>query len=242
MRALRLEASFHPRIWGSRRLAPWFPDAATGIGEVWFTSDPPPPLLVKFLFTEDKLSVQVHPGGAQGKTEMWHVLRADPGASVAVGFRAPIDAERLRRAAESGEVDKLLNWVPVRPGDTVFVPAGTVHAIGAGLAICEIQQYSDTTYRLYDYRRGRELHLDEALRAATFDPHPGVTRLPVRCPYFETEALPAGGESVVAADLLAVLEGEGELDGQPCRQGEVWRLFDTVKVKGHLQALTTRVP
>jgi mannose-6-phosphate isomerase len=242
MRAQRLEASFRHRIWGSEDLSPLFPKPDRRIGEVWFTSDPPPPLLAKFLFTTDKLSVQVHPGGPNGKTEMWHVLRAEPGAVVAAGFRETITPERLRKASLSGEVEHLLRWWPVQAGDTVFVPAGTVHAIGAGLAICEIQQYSDITYRLYDYQRGRELHLDEGLRAARFEAHEGVTKLPVRCEYFETDAMTIQSATDVSADLIALLEGDGEIDGQRCRQGEVWRLFDTVKVTGRLKALTTRVP
>ena len=126
------------------------------------------PLLVKLLFTSDNLSVQVHPGDAyarehhnsRGKTEMWHILRAEPEAKIALGLRERVTPERLREAAQSGEIMELLNWVPARPGDTFFVPAGTIHAIGGGLALCEMQQHSDITYRLYDYGRPRELHLE----------------------------------------------------------------------------------
>ncbi|MBI2817381.1 MAG: class I mannose-6-phosphate isomerase [Acidobacteria bacterium] len=138
------------------------------------------PLLVKFIFTSDKLSVQVHPSddyaarveGCSGKTEMWHVVNAEPGARLAVGFRKdlpPPPRDALVRAIETGEIEQMLNWTEVRAGDTFFVPAGTVHAIGAGLVICEVQQNCDLTYRLYDYnRRGadgrpRELHIDKAL-------------------------------------------------------------------------------
>lgn len=246
MRAQRLEPSFQERVWGSTDLSPWYPKPSKKTGEVWFTSNPPPPLLVKFLFTTEKLSVQVHPGGPQGKTEMWHVLRAEPGAAVAAGFREPVTADRLREASLSGEVESLLAWWPVAAGDTIFIPAGTVHAIGAGLAICEIQQYSDITYRLYDYGRGRELHLDEGIRAASLERHPGPVRPGgdrlVRCEYFDTSRLAIDGEADVEAGLIALLTGRGEIDGAPCRAGEVWRLFDTVKVKGHLQALITRVP
>ncbi len=135
------------------------------------------PLLVKFLFTSDNLSVQVHPNdeyaakhheGSRGKTEMWHILRAEPGAKIAFGVRVPVTKEELRTAAESGAIVDLLNWIPVRPGETYFIPAGTVHAIGGGLVICEVQQLSDVTYRLYDYKRvdkdgkERELHLDHS--------------------------------------------------------------------------------
>lgn len=246
MRAQKLEASFHYRPWGSDDLSPLFPNRPQKTGEVWFTSDPPPPLLVKFLFTTEKLSVQVHPGGPNGKTEMWHVLRAQPGAVVAAGFQETLTRERLREASETGEVEQLLRWWPVETGDTVFIPAGTVHAIGAGLVICEIQQYSDITYRLYDYGRPRELHLDQGAKVANLGAHPGPSRTAgehlVRCEYFDTSRIRVDGEGEVSGHLLALLEGVGEIDGQSCRPGEVWRLFDTVKVKGHLTALITRVP
>lgn len=246
MRAQRLEPIFQERVWGSADLSPWYPQPPKKTGEVWFTSDPPPPLLVKLLFTTEKLSVQVHPGGPQGKTEMWHVLRAEPGAAVAAGFREPVTAERLREASLSGEVERLLQWWPVEAGDTIFIPAGTVHAIGAGLTICEIQQYSDITYRLYDYGRGRELHLDEGIGVASLGRHPGPVRPSgdhlVRCEYFDTSRLAIDGDAEVSAGLIALLHGHGEIEGQPCRAGEVWRLFDTVKVKGRLRTLITRVP
>src|ERR1700693_4612069 len=94
-----------PKVWGSTHLEPWYPDSAEKIGEVWFESAEKLPLLVKFLFTSEKLSVQVHP---EGKTEMWHILAAEPGAKIAAGFREPISAERLRTSALSGEIVNLL--------------------------------------------------------------------------------------------------------------------------------------
>ena len=176
------------------------------------------PLLIKILFTTDKLSVQVHPPdsyatqqGSWGKTEMWHILRAAPGARLAVGFRKDIprvfvdDPAKLRQAAESGSLEQWLDWREVHDGETYFVPAGTVHAIGAGLTLCEIQQNSDITYRLYDYNRPgtdgkpRALHVEEALkviqwrssggRTSPFD-WPGersARQLLAACPYFVTE-------------------------------------------------------
>ncbi len=155
---------------------PWYLNSAQKkIGEVWFEADLP--LLVKFVFTSERLSVQVHPNdefaaaheNSRGKTEMWYVLRADPGARLAIGFREAISRERLRESALSGEIEQLLNWIEVQAGDAFFVPAGTVHAIGGGLALCEIQQHSDITYRLYDYGRPRELHLDKAMQVAFTD-------------------------------------------------------------------------
>ena len=143
---------------------------------MWF-STPELPILVKFLFTTENLSVQVHPSGecGVGKTEMWHILRADAGARIALGFREEVTAARAKEAAESGEIEELLRWYPVRAGETYFTPSGTVHAIGAGIALCEIQQHSDITYRLYDYGRPRELHLEAGLAVADLGTHPGAS-------------------------------------------------------------------
>ncbi len=132
------------------------------------------PLLMKLLFTTERLSVQVHPDdeyaqqrhGSLGKTEAWYVVDSQAPGEVAVGFRQALTPEQLKAAAESGEIEDLLDWRRVSAGDTVFVPAGTVHAIGAGLTICEIQQNSDITYRLYDYGRGRELHLEDGVKVS----------------------------------------------------------------------------
>lgn len=218
----KLATSLHPKVWGSRNLAPWYPAPDEPVGEVWFEADLP--LLVKFIFTSDRLSVQVHPGGERGKTEMWHILRADPGARIALGFRESITPQRLKEAARSGEIVDLLNWLEVKPGETYFTPAGTVHAIGAGLALCEIQQHSDITYRLYDYGRPRELHLDKAI--AVTDMHattPKPVALPVECRYFRTEAFTATkGGGAGHFELLIVLEGTGRIAGEPYRAGETW--------------------
>src|SRR5712691_5956864 len=124
----RLTPDFREKIWGATHLEPWFPNSDRKIGEVWFEKDSP--LLVKFLFTTEKLSVQVHP---PGKTEMWHVLAAEPGAQIAAGFREEISPEKLREASLSGAIMDLLAWHTARRGDTYFLPAGTVHAVGEGL-------------------------------------------------------------------------------------------------------------
>jgi len=201
------------------------------VGECWYIAEPPLPILVKLLFTSDKLSVQVHPDGecGVGKTEMWHILDAEPGAEIALGFVQPIDAEALRTAALSGKVEDLLRWIPVNAGETYFIPAGTVHAIGAGIRICEIQQNSDITYRLYDYGRPRELHLDRAIKATSIDAwrHPGASlahnladgwkRL-ASCRHFATDTREVKGDFRYVAgqsgfELLMVLEGSGELNG-----------------------------
>jgi mannose-6-phosphate isomerase len=249
----RLTASFHPKVWGSSNLEPWYPGAAREaaareekIGEVWFTSDPRPPLLVKFIFTDERLSVQVHPGGDSGKTEMWHILRAGPQAAVAAGFTRPVSVEELREASLSGEVEHLLRWFPVRPGDTIFVPAGTVHAIGADLALCEIQQYSDTTYRLYDYGRPRELHLDQGLPLCELGTHEGPRRMEsgnlVRCEYFSTDKVLVRGETEVWGDIVVILAGEGEVGGCVASAGQAWRLAGSTTLKGEMEVLVTGVP
>jgi mannose-6-phosphate isomerase len=213
-----------PKVWGSRHLEPWFPDTSEKIGEVWFEGPPKPPLLIKFLFTTEPLSVQVHP---EGKTEMWHILAADPGAKIAAGFREKISEERLRASALSGEIEDLLEWFEARPGDTFFIPAGTVHAIGAGLVLCEIQQRSDITYRLFDYGRPRELHLDEGVRVSRRSPHAARQKaregVLVTCPYFTTEKLRVDGEARCdAGRTIILLDGSLKIGGQPARAGEAW--------------------
>ena len=131
------------------------------------------PLLLKLLFPCDKLSVQVHPddcaaklaGEPCGKTECWYVLSAEPGASVALGLRPDTTERDIRQAVATRTLEELLEWVPVSAGEMIYVDAGTVHSIGPGVVLLETQQYSDVTYRLYDYGRPRELHLERALRA-----------------------------------------------------------------------------
>lgn len=163
--------------WGREHLpAPFGNPGGKKIGEIWF--EPPATLdqlLVKYIFTSDKLSVQVHPSdtqtlaaglGRQGKEECWLVIDAQPGATLGIGFRDPIDSDAMRAAARDGSIEDLLAWHPVRASDFYYIPANTVHAIGAGVSLIEVQQNSDITYRLYDYGRPRELHLDESIAVA----------------------------------------------------------------------------
>lgn len=139
------------------------------------------PLLIKFLFPREKLSVQVHPddeGAAKvgqpcGKTECWYVLRADPGAQIGLGLKPGTSKAEVERAIRENRMEHLLNWIDVHEGDMIYVDAGTIHAIGAGSVIVETQQNSDTTYRLYDYGRPRELHIEEGLRATKEQTHAG---------------------------------------------------------------------
>jgi len=177
---IRLTPSLRERVWGKTRLAPWYPDSTAPIGEAWFLSDRELPLLVKWIFTDERLSVQVHPDdgedGPRGKTEMWHILEAAPGATIAMGFREPVKREQLWEATRTGEVEQLLHWTPVKAGETYFIPAHTVHAIGAGIVLCEIQQNSDVTYRLWDYGRPREIHVEKAVPLCDLGLHPGASR------------------------------------------------------------------
>jgi len=158
------------------------------------------PLLMKLLFPREWLSVQVHPNDAEaqaigqprGKNECWYVLSAEPDAKLALGFREAITPEEVERAIHEGTLESKLNYVPVKAGDMVYVEAGTIHAIGPGMVVLETQQYSDTTYRLYDYGRPRELHLKDGLAvtkgrtaAGLVEPveQDGFTRL-IGSPYF----------------------------------------------------------
>jgi mannose-6-phosphate isomerase len=173
-----------PKVWGASDLRPWSNAGDTGatIGEVWYErSKPgaiPPSLLLKLLFTRQPLSIQVHPDDAyaetiglrNGKSEAWYVLNAAPGAKIALGLRQRISLAQLRLAIEDGSIADLVEWRPAHTGDTTCVAAGTIHAIGAGLVIAEIQQRSDATFRLFDYGRGRELHVENALAVSDAGP------------------------------------------------------------------------
>jgi mannose-6-phosphate isomerase len=248
-------------VWGTASLDPWFPEARVKggpfpIGEVWF-EQAGSPLLVKFLFAAENLSVQVHPDDAYarihhncaGKTEMWHVLAAEPGAKIAAGFRKEITSEQARAAALDGSIMDLLEWFDARPGDTFFIPAGTVHAIGGGLTICEIQQNSDVVYRFYDHGRGRELHLDRALAVSHLGPHAARSESRVACKHFVTELIEVAGAKTLAPSpelpLLIVIEGAGQINGQAVRAGEVLHLTvssEPLEITGNLRLLSTFVP
>ena len=197
------------------------------------------PLLVKVLFPNDKLSVQVHPDDAQaramgqprGKTECWYVLDAEPGAAVALGLKEGSDAAGVERAIAEGTLEAMLVQVPVTVGDMVFVDAGTVHAIGPGVTLLETQQTSDTTFRMWDYGRPRELHVEQGIAATKFRTRAGkvrsrvlsdgVTRL-IEEQYFTVDRFDrSGGEVRVemeGAGCLVGLEGSAVVR---CASGEV---------------------
>ncbi|MGH9816377.1 MAG: type I phosphomannose isomerase catalytic subunit [Candidatus Acidiferrales bacterium] len=206
----------------------------------------PFPLLVKFLFPEDILSIQVHPDdeyartheahtGWTGKTEMWYAVAARPGAQVLVGLKPDVTPDSFRRAIADGSAESCLTRIPATAGDTVFVPAGTVHTIGPGLVLCEIQQNSDLTYRVFDYHRPgldgkpRPLHIEKALTVTRFGKQlggklPGLRLIGqgctqtfhVVCPYFATESweLSTSMEPDTTREnfqLLVLLDGQGTL-------------------------------
>lgn len=244
------------------------------LGEVWpampaewkgtrLSGGGPFPLLIKFIFAEDKLSVQVHPddqyasrheqaAGGCGKTEMWYAVRARPDAEVLVGLKPSVTRQSFERAIADGTAENCLERIPLIAGDAVFVPARTAHTIGPGLVLCEIQQNSDITYRVYDYNRRdakgrtRELHVEKALDVIRYGEQRGGKVQPAQihrgsvaetrlaaCEYFATEHWEFGErmERVTSGehfDVLIFLEGKGSIrwggKSEPYGPAQVWLL------------------
>jgi mannose-6-phosphate isomerase len=177
-RSIALEARFIEKPWGRTEIPAVFgPTGGRRIGELWFehpdvTNDP---LLAKYICTSEKLSIQVHPdesyarskGLRSGKTECWYIVDAEEGATIGLGLTANLSPDEIRSAALDGSIERLIDWKIVAAGDFVHVPAGTIHAIGAGITLLEFQQNADVTYRLYDYGRPRELHLEDGVAVST---------------------------------------------------------------------------
>ncbi len=219
------------------------------------------PILVKFLFPTDQLSIQVHPDdayaeqneapGSVGKTEMWHAVSADPGATLLLGLVSKVDREKFQSAIKQGGLETFFERLPVSPGDTFYVPSGTPHTIGAGMILCEVQQNSDLTYRLYDFHRvdahgnPRELHIEKGMAVIDFDHRKGGKVTPVAlpsangakksllvaCPYFASERWDFSTQHHANSDpahfeLLAILSGRGTIQSSAgsCsyQQGECW--------------------
>jgi mannose-6-phosphate isomerase len=236
------------KVWGRRDLPDMFGGHYPGaepLGEIWF-QDPEAEdseLLVKYLFTSEKLSIQVHPDDAaavrkgykRGKEEAWIILRAEPGATIGLGLRESVEREQLRHAALSGAIEQLVDWRSAAAGDILYSPAGTVHALGPGLTLIEVQQNVDLTYRLYDYGRPRELHLDEGIEAAGPVPYSSPFTAYVKADGREILAesrafvlerwseaagtLRAGGERPV---WLIPVSGAAQLNGKALEPGTVW--------------------
>ncbi len=197
------------------------------------------PILIKLIDAARPLSIQVHPsdenakalGADGGKTEMWIICEAEPGAYLYYGVKEKISGEKFRKAILDGTITEYLNKVPVKKGDTFFIKAGTIHAIGAGITLCEIQQTSDTTYRLYDYKRKdaygneRELHIEKGIIASSLDVQTefyekgvqkGNERVMVSCPFFNVSVIEVDGEekTKVTGESFAaftVTEGSGSV-------------------------------
>ena len=245
---MELHRHFVEKPWGRTDLPSGFA-APVGqrVGEVWYeTPDSAPlPLLVKWLFTSEKLSIQVHPSDAEarasgqpsGKEECWYIVDAEPGAVLGIGTIRPLDSDELRAASLSGEIEQLMDWKPVKAGDYFYIPAGTVHAIGAGITLVEVQQYADITYRLYDYGRPRALHLDDGVAVSKAAPYAdrrsghvaGNAQL-VEGPYFQLWMIAdAAGLAAVPSDVVrwvVPLSGEGVGDCRLMGAGDALS-FDT---------------
>jgi mannose-6-phosphate isomerase len=172
--------------WGVGDLRPWSEIDGTGghVGELWFErvdkNAPVPALLLKLLFTSGPLSIQVHPddtfaramGLPNGKSEAWYIISAKPEARIGIGLKRRVTPQELRASISNGSIVEMVQWRPVAKGDVIFIPAGTIHALGAGIVLAEIQQRSDTTFRLFDYGRARELHIDNGVAVANAWPLP----------------------------------------------------------------------
>ena len=166
--------------WGVSDLQPWsdIDGTADAVGELWFeradNNAPIPALLLKLLFTSGPLSIQVHPddtfaramGLPNGKSEAWYIISAEPDSQIGIGLKQRVTPQELRASIASGSIVDLVQWHPAAKGDVFFIPAGTIHALGAGVVLAEIQQRSDTTFRLFDYDRARELNIDDGVAVA----------------------------------------------------------------------------
>jgi mannose-6-phosphate isomerase len=235
--------------WGVVDLSPWSRAGHDGIdvGEIWFERPDnaaiESSLLLKLLFTSQPLSIQVHPDDAiahsmglpSGKSEAWYILSAAPEAKIALGLKRRLTAQQLREAAEDGSIADLVVWRRVLAGDVIFVPAGTIHAIGAGLVIAELQQRSDVTFRLFDYGRQRELHIENAMVVASAGPADrqmrtrqltAQRRLLVSSPHFEFERIDLAPNSSWCLNAeretwLLVIGGGGIADSCEVAMGDV---------------------
>ena len=240
---MKLDTKVVEKPWGRCDLPPALKSLETGakLGEVWF--DAPGehlPILVKWIFTSEKLSVQVHPTDAQahergapsGKEECWYILDAEPGATLGLGTKEPMTADELRAAALDGSIESKMEWKPTRAGDFWSLAPGIVHAIGAGITLIEVQQNADITYRLYDYGRPRELHLDDGVAVSVAEPFPmrrhsrpdpGGAPL-VDGPHFRLW-LRAGQATLdgIASDRarwIVPIQGEAQVDAETAGPGE----------------------
>lgn len=248
--------------WGRHVLWPGFADPAPDappVGEIWFQTpgDAAPDLLIKYLFTSEKLSVQVHPNDDQararglprGKDECWLILAAEPESTIAIGILAPMTRDELRAASRDGSIERKLDWKPVKAGDFFYSASGTIHAIGAGITLIEVQQNSDTTYRLYDYGRPRELHLEEGVEVSdpvpfVAPPAPGTVAegrtILVEGPKFVLERWGGGARGVTLPDgvtgWLVPITGAGTADGVAWKAGECLTLAGSSAIEASAES------
>ncbi|MBR6336801.1 MAG: class I mannose-6-phosphate isomerase [Ruminococcus sp.] len=233
------------------------------------------PILIKLIDAKDNLSVQVHPNneyaqrveGEYGKTEMWYIVDCDEGAELLYGFKNEISKDEFAARIADNTLLEVTQSVPVHKGDVFFIEAGTLHAIGKGILIAEIQQNSNTTYRIYDYGRvgkdgkPRELHVEKAkdvTKLAPAKPYPeqeakaidgGSAKLLASCDYFTTTVLDIKGKATLTADdksfnSLLFLEGEGDVSGIPFKKGEsifITAAHGSYDINGSCKAILTTV-
>ncbi|WP_062766452.1 class I mannose-6-phosphate isomerase [Sphingopyxis terrae] len=247
----RLPPHIVEKPWGRTDIPAAFGDfGERRIGEIWFAhpDGDAAPLMIKFLFTSERLSIQVHPddvraraaGYARGKDECWLILGAEPGAELGLGLKAPADVPALRAAAQDGSIVDMVDWRPAQAGEFFYNAAGTIHAIGGGLTLVEVQQNSECTYRLFDYGRPRDLHLDDGLAvvdaAPSYDaPHcaidPAANKRLVDGPHFHLLHLGAPfdrdfvGPTEQSLTLVPLADG-CRIGDEPLPFGEVALLED----------------
>ncbi len=282
---LKLKAVLKDILWGGYKLGRFYHKPPQKIAEAWELTVHPEginliengayqgksladflgtdrdfPVMIKLIDACDRLSIQVHPV----KTEMWVILDCEPGASLVYGMKDKFDENAFRAALETNSVEDLLNVVPVHPGDVFFIPQGMVHAIGKGILICEIQQNSNVTYRVYDYGRlqngkPRELHVEEAIKVIRdFTPEQiegirfsrgkaGAETL-ADCSLFRVDRLTVNGTLSIPEKRpftsLVCIEGAGTIDGEPVCKGDSWLLPEgcgSVEANGSMVFLATTV-
>lgn len=235
---MKLQAHAVEKPWGRTDLAGVFGGSSDRrIGEIWFEhpSGQDLPLLVKYIFTSEKLSIQVHPndeearerGLKRGKNECWYILDAADDSTLGLGLNSSVSADELRAASIDGSIEGLMDWRPVAAGDFFYVPAGTVHAIGAGIMLLEVQQNADVTYRLYDYGRPRELHLDDGIAVSRREEYSSndlrpsggpVNTVLIDGPHFSL--LRASSIESIPAPISTRRRWVMPLSGQACSNGE----------------------
>ena len=213
------------------------------------------PLLVKIIQADDILSVQVHPNDeiakrlegpqVRGKTECWYVLHAEPEAQIVYGLKEDYTDEQLKNAVNTGTLESLLKFAEVHTGDFIYIPAGTVHAIGGGLRLLEIQQSSDITYRLYDWGRGRECHVEKAVMCIRKEPERTITAFPgwFDCPFFTLkETVIVKNKTSVTAEgkeLFFCISGSGTINNEPFKTEEIAAVkpAETVTFSGYMRLM-----